>query len=1236
MKSSLYLSILKKLVLCLTISFLTVSSTQAAYLTNISRTLIQPNGDTLHCLASGDEYYNWLHDANGFTIVQNVETGFFVYANLQDDNLVPTDLIAGRSNPSEYGLQPFLNISPEKRLAKRKTWEDAVPKQDIKRGKDHNHGLINNIVVFIRFANDDDITKPFSTIRQMFEGDETDNNSMRDYFLSASYNQLTIDSYYYPEPNEDAILSYQDIYPRNYYKPYSAANPEGYQEDERTEREFALLERASNYIAPYVPESLDLDYNSDGNIDNVCFIIKGAVGDWADLLWPHRWSLYGKEVYINSKRVYDFNFQLEGSPSYFHASVLCHEMFHSLGAPDLYHYYYGTELSAVGSWDLMCTNTQPPQHSGAYMKWKYGNWIDEIPEITEYGTYSLNPIGWEGNRQNCYKIATDDPNQFYVIEYRNKELHFETKIPGSGLLIYRIDTRFNGCAGYNGVDEFDEVYIFRPGGQATVDGSISQASFSKNSNRTEFNSETNPYPFFTNGTVDDKFNIFDISETGNTMQFTYGPKNTCQRPESLVANVTEPNQAVLNWEYPESDTVLFNVYRNNEKIASDFSGTSYTDAALNSGHYSYYVTTSCSNGESFQSNNADVIIGDYCNVIFDLNDLGNDGWNGAGLIVSYGGVLKDEELTLFSESETSFVRTIPTETAVTLTWISGNYDEECSFTVSYEDGETIYETAGAPEEGEILAFNCNCAINPCLAPENLIARSNEHSIDLTWTTSASASLFYVYNNGELIDSTNQTFYTCPIFESGTYSYTVTRVCDETESDHSNVGTASIMTYSCTAPDGLTAIATEEKSIELSWNQPEIGGWMQYDNGILEEAVNTYNTAYWGISLTQNELSTFNGGSMKKVSIFDVRSGNYTLQIYENGVNAPETLILSQEFELIGLNDFVEIELDQTILIDESKPLWIIIKSVGNQSPSAASEYCGNPNSCWFSQNGSMWVSMTYYNKYVSWMVRGYVVKNNGEEKSIEINPDIKYNIYRNSEQIASDLTETTYIDNGLDYGNFCYTVTTNCIYTESDFSNEACDSIKYICDAPEELSGNDLWNGGDFGAELRWRKPSTMKSEGLISFTVYRSTSNDNYVSIATVPFEENVSEYSFFEAIESGAYYYKVTANYTYGTENCESEAALSAENPQNDFIVIQVTGIGENTDGKIHFYPNPTTDNLTVECLGMRKITVYNLVGEIVYSEEFLENKIVLNLSNYKSGVYLMKVETFNGNVARRFTVI
>jgi hypothetical protein len=65
----------------LTVLFLLcIASLQAAPIHNFPLTLRQPDGSTLHCYASGDEYYNWLHDKDGYTIIQNKATGWYTYA----------------------------------------------------------------------------------------------------------------------------------------------------------------------------------------------------------------------------------------------------------------------------------------------------------------------------------------------------------------------------------------------------------------------------------------------------------------------------------------------------------------------------------------------------------------------------------------------------------------------------------------------------------------------------------------------------------------------------------------------------------------------------------------------------------------------------------------------------------------------------------------------------------------------------------------------------------------------------------------------------------------------------------------------------------------------------------------------------------------------------------------------------------------------------------------------------
>jgi PKD repeat protein len=257
---------------------------------------------------------------------------------------------------------------------------------------------------------------------------------------------------------------------------------------------------------------LNIDGDNDGNVDNVCFIIKGSSGAWASLLWAHRWSLYSQTVYIYGKRVYDYTFQPETQVN---VKTLCHEMFHALGAPDLYHYSYDG-FAPVGDWDLMESGFG---HMSAFMKYKYTNhtWINDIPEITSSGTYTLKPLTSPTN--NCYKIVSpNSPTEYFVLEYRVKEGDYESSIPGTGLLIYRI----NPAAGNgNAQGPPDEVYVYRPGGTPSINGSIGNATFSQNSGRTIFNNISDPKCFYQNGSLAG-LDIYDIGTTGTTISFKVG------------------------------------------------------------------------------------------------------------------------------------------------------------------------------------------------------------------------------------------------------------------------------------------------------------------------------------------------------------------------------------------------------------------------------------------------------------------------------------------------------------------------------------------------------------------------------------------------------------------------------------------------------------------------------------------------------------------------------------------
>jgi M6 family metalloprotease-like protein len=492
----------------------------AAYLTDVPQTITQPNGKEIQCFATGDEFYNWLHDEEGFTIIQNQKDGYYYYAIRQGENLVPSAFMVGNTNPAKVGLVPNINISAEKRRQIRQDFlKNEIPERPQidgyrKSGPANEFNTLNNIVVYVRFSDQPEYIKDTTYYWNMFNNTAPGYNSMQNYFHDVTYGQLELPSWFYPVPEGNIVISYQDIEPRSYFLPYSTNNPNGYKESQRGEREFALLKRAIDFIEEQVPETLNTDDNGDGYVDNVVFNVKGAPSAWSTLLWPHRWVLYGETAMIHDKRVWDFNFQLETELDTRGNGVLCHETYHSLGAPDLYH-YSSSSVTPVGRWDIMEQNMNPPQSMGAYMKYRYGGWIDDIPEITECGTYTLNPI--TSSENNCYKIASPySSSEFFVLEYRVKEGTFEGSIPGTGLLIYRIDGSLDGDGNASGPP--DEVYLTRPGGTDTKNGDLNNANFSADEGRTEINDEGEIFSVLQNGDLGG-LDILNIGYAGETITF---------------------------------------------------------------------------------------------------------------------------------------------------------------------------------------------------------------------------------------------------------------------------------------------------------------------------------------------------------------------------------------------------------------------------------------------------------------------------------------------------------------------------------------------------------------------------------------------------------------------------------------------------------------------------------------------------------------------------------------------
>ena len=390
--------------------------------------------------------------------------------------------------------------------------------------------MLTNLAIFIRFADDSEFTDSLGPIDQMFNDTTPYTISVYNYYHTTTYGKINYNTVYTNNIQNSVIVSYQDFKPRSYYQPYSETNPEGYPPQTMgitNPRETELLTRVMRYVDSLhlVDASIDLDGNDDGLIDNISFIIKGDVGGWNDLLWPHM-NFFGPEasqLSINGVIPNAYNFEFANSGPYFTANTFSHEMAHSLGIPDFYHYFYTNDLMPVGLWDQMYHSNL--QQISTIIKYKFLGVVDEPIEITEDGHYVLNS-NTSSDHQNCYFIRSAiDSDQWFTIEYRNCD-DFMENVPHSGVIIGRwydnvdLSDMYDSGNGYFDFFEKPHTYwIFRKNSSIdTINGNINQAAFGY-SNRTSFGPNTNPHPFLTDGTPETSFEITNIQYSGNQASF---------------------------------------------------------------------------------------------------------------------------------------------------------------------------------------------------------------------------------------------------------------------------------------------------------------------------------------------------------------------------------------------------------------------------------------------------------------------------------------------------------------------------------------------------------------------------------------------------------------------------------------------------------------------------------------------------------------------------------------------
>lgn len=82
-----------------------------------------------------------------------------------------------------------------------------------------------------------------------------------------------------------------------------------------------------------------------------------------------------------------------------------------------------------------------------------------------------------------------------------------------------------------------------------------------------------------------------------------------------------------------------------------------------------------------------------------------------------------------------------------------------------------------------------------------------------------------------------------------------------------------------------------------------------------------------------------------------------------------------------------------------------------------------------------------------------------------------------------------------------------------------------------------------------------------------------------------------------------------------------------------LHADGIDEKCEA-VELFPNPASDNLSIKGNDIKRITIYNSLGQLVEDREMeQQDKVTLNVSNYNTGAYVIRIELGQDIVSKVF---
>ena len=516
MKKKLFLLFGLMGLLCLTAQAIPADPTPAS--------VTQPDGSTLTVTLHGDEFFHFTTTSDGYTVLKN-QAGYYTYARLDGDRLVPSNRIARDAGHRTAEDLAFLAMTP-KRLTDNAKVQNGQHKLSRRNSAMRRVGAdgrmdydnFRGLIILVNYSD-----KQFSMNNPgTFYNNMVNAHNYTGYTLNGRRVSMTgsVRDYYYDNSSHffDPVFDVVGPVDVNYACTYP-------QSTAHADDVFHAALRAADADINYQ----DYDSDGDGYVDMVFFLVAGLSANYSgnndDYLWPHMYYLYGAPfldgvgfgLYACSTEIAGW----EGSWSDINGiGTFCHEFGHVLGLPDLYDTDYsgsGGESRNPGNWSIMAGGSgsnygRNPVGYSLYERYALGFTHPQL--ITEEGQYSIQALD-ECNMG--YRLNTPTEDEYSLIENRQAG-KWDKNLPGHGMLVARVDSTNERIWWSNEVNCNPSRMYFELL-RASYSGQDSGSDpFPGTQRVTEINNFTSPALV----TWDNKFNdfgIYDITEQGKIISF---------------------------------------------------------------------------------------------------------------------------------------------------------------------------------------------------------------------------------------------------------------------------------------------------------------------------------------------------------------------------------------------------------------------------------------------------------------------------------------------------------------------------------------------------------------------------------------------------------------------------------------------------------------------------------------------------------------------------------------------